>query len=114
MLSGCGCCCFDLVVSVLAVNAVGLLVVKLFIFRFEGGFFGLWCGIFVVFVVVVLVLLWWLSGLGLVLWVILVCLIYGFPVQVLPFGFDLVYVGLGVGLRFKLSVLGVFLWWLVS
>lgn len=37
MLSGCGCWCFDLVVSVLVVNVVGLLVVRLFIFGFEGG-----------------------------------------------------------------------------
>lgn len=41
MLSGCGCWCFDLVVSVLVVSVAGLLVVRLFIFGFEGGFFGL-------------------------------------------------------------------------
>lgn len=41
MLSGCDCWCFDLVVSVLVVNVVGLLVVRLFIFGFEGGVFGL-------------------------------------------------------------------------
>lgn len=41
VLSGCSCWCFDLTVSVLVVNVVGLLVVRLFIFGFEGGFFGL-------------------------------------------------------------------------
>lgn len=66
-----------------------------------------------VFEMVVLMLIWGFSGLGLGLGRLWVCLIYGFPVQVLVFGliwFMLVWEWFAI----QVVCFGVLLWRLVS